>query len=350
MPLTKAKTDIIDLNKDTTINTISLGLGGGAIATNMIVGFNALLSNTTGSGNIAVGYVALQQNTIGAINLAIGGNSLSRNIQGNSNVAIGNNSLADNVSGHDNTAVGSSALELSKGNKNTAVGFHALEQNLTANDNTAVGSNALGANTTGQKNTAVGRNALVNNTAFSNVGGFGYDAQVSGSNQIRIGDTNITSVTCQTNAWSDERDKTDIRNTVLGLDFVKLLRPVDFKWDYREDYRPQKPIIPSENASQEEKAAYNEAKAKWIEDCKWANLVHDGTHKRTRFHHGLIAQEVKSLIEQTGVDFGGFQDHTVAGGDAVMTIGYTELIGPMIKAIQELSAEVKTLKDKLKDQ
>jgi hypothetical protein len=197
---------------------------------------------------------------------------------------------------------------------------------------------------------------------YTNCGGFGYNAQVSGDNQIRIGDTNITSVTCQTNAWSDERDKADIRNTVLGLDFIKELRPVDYKWDYREDYRPEapksvaKPAELKEDASDEEKAKYAEelaayndyviAKDKWLEDCKWANLVHDGTHKRTRFHHGLIAQEVKALIEKTGVDFGGFQDHTIKGGDAVMTIGYTELIGPLIKAVQQLSARVEYLESK----
>jgi len=92
--------------------------------------------------------------------------------------------------------------------------------------------------------------------------------------------------------------------------------------------------------------AYVVLKDKWLEDCKWSNLVHDGTHKRTRFHHGLIAQEVKSVIEKTGVDFGGFQDHTIKGGDAVMTIGYTELIGPLIKAIQELSVKVAELEAK----
>ena len=364
MPLTKAKTDIIDLNKDTTINGIPIGLGGGAINSNTRVGANARQSNTTGGANIAFGLNALSGNTQGTSNSAVGSNALAANTLGVSNTAVGSGAMGASTTGSNNTAIGSGALERNliglentavganalvsnKGSQNTAIGYGALEGNDTANGNTAVGYGSLAQNTNGQNNTAVGSSALFNNTTFSNVGGFGNDAQVSGSNQIRIGNTSITSVTCQTNAWSDERDKTDIRNTVLGLDFVKLLRPVDFKWDYREDYRPQKPIIPSENASQEEKAAYNEAKAKWIEDCKWANLVHDGTHKRTRFHHGLIAQEVKALIEQTGVDFGGFQDHTIKGGDAVMTIGYTELIGPMIKAIQELSAEVASLKAQL---
>ena len=39
------------------------------------------------------------------------------------------------------------------------------------------------------------------------------------------------------------------------------------------------------------------------------------------------------------MDFGGYQDHSIKGGDAVLTIGYEELVAPLIKAIQELKAE-----------
>jgi hypothetical protein len=330
---------------NTAVGRSALSLNSTGIS-NTAIGYASLITNTTGYQNVSVGVEALYDNTTGVNNTAVGFRALNNNTTANNNTAVGLHSLFTNTTGVQNTANGLNALYLNNGDNNTAMGYQALYNNDTAYDNTAVGVNALNANTVGNRNTAVGRNALISNTTFSNVGGFGYDAQVSGSNQIRIGDTNITSVTCQTNAWSDERDKTDIRDTVLGLDFVKELRPVDYKWDYREDYRPEMPIAPSENATNEENAAYEKAKAKWLEDCKWTNLVHDGTHKRTRFHHGLIAQEVKTLIEQTGIDFGGFQDHTINGGDAVMTIGYTELIAPMIKAIQELSAKVAALESK----
>ena len=67
------------------------------------------------------------------------------------------------------------------------------------------------------------------------------------------------------------------------------------------------------------------------------NLTHDGTHKRTRFHHGLIAQEVAELIARTGIDFGGYQDRTIKGGDDALSLGYDEFIAPLIKAVQELA-------------
>ncbi len=60
----------------------------------------------------------------------------------------------------------------------------------------------------------------------------------------------------------------------------------------------------------------------------------------------MIAQEVKAVIDAKGIDFGGYQDHKVKGGDDVLSIGYEELIAPMLKAIQELSAKVAELEAK----
>ena len=130
----------------------------------------------------------------------------------------------------------------------------------------------------------------------------------------------------------------------------------------REDYRPEapkavaKPSELKEDASDEEKAKYAEELAaynaykveldKWLEDVKLANITHDGSKKRSRFHHGLIAQEVKAVLDDKGIDFGGYQDHSVKGGDDVLSIGYEELIAPMLKAIQQLSARVEYLESK----
>jgi len=75
----------------------------------------------------------------------------------------------------------------------------------------------------------------------------------------------------------------------------------------------------------------------------------DGSRKRSRYHHGLIAQEVKEMLDAKGIDFGGYQDHSVAGGKDVLTIGYDELVGPLIKAVQELSNQVKALSLELAD-
>ena len=75
----------------------------------------------------------------------------------------------------------------------------------------------------------------------------------------------------------------------------------------------------------------------------------DGSKKRNRFHHGVIAQEVKKVIDETGIDFGGFQNHLINGGKDVMTVGYDELIAPLIKAVQEQQVMIETLAKRIEE-
>ena len=398
MALTKATTNVVNLDKDTLINGLTVGKGGGNITSNTASGKDALNSNTTGTsntasgqgalqsnttgvGNTASGQVTLQSNTTGGGNTASGYGALRFNTTGYSNTASGYSALYSNTTGYQNTASGQGALQSNTtgnnntassanallsnttGNSNTASGVGALQSNTTGFNNTVSGVDALFYNTTGNYNTASGVGALNSNTTFSNIGGFGFNAQVTGSNQIQLGDVNATTYAYgAVQNRSDIRDKADVRDTELGLEFVNALRPVDFKWDLREDYRPEapkpvaKPAELKEDASHEDKAKYAEElaaykayvvlKDKWLDDVKLANITHDGSKKRNRFHHGLIAQEVKAVLDAKGIDFGGFQDHSVKGGDDVLSIGYEELIAPMLKAIQELSAKVAELEAK----
>jgi hypothetical protein len=313
-----------------TSDGIPFGKGGGTISSNIAIGINALTSNTTGSGNTANGE-----------------NALTSNINGSFNTAIGSLSLESNTSGLSSVAIGRASLRVSNGNSNTAVGVTSLRENTTGLENTAIGYQSGYSNITGNQNTAIGNDALYANTAFSNCSGLGNNSAVTGSNQVQLGNSSTTTYAYgAVQNRSDVRDKSDVRDTTLGLEFVNALRPVDFKWDMREDYRAEEPVAPSEDATEEEKAAYETAKAKWLEDVKLANITHDGSKKRNRFHHGLIAQEVKAVIDAKGIDFGGFQDHSLKGGDDVLSIGYNELIAPLIKAIQELSAKIEILESK----
>jgi hypothetical protein len=209
-----------------------------------------------------------------------------------------------------------------------------LASNTIGNYNYCLGL-AMSNCTTGSNNLALGRGALDALVSYSECTGIGHNAGVGGSNQMRLGGTGITVYTQSgTVSASDERDKADIRDTSLGLDFINALRPVDYKWDIRLDYarpRPEKGAMSDED--------FKADMLKWIEDVKPANLNHDGTHKRTRYHHGLIAQEVQLLIKKTGVDFGGHQDFEVNGGEALQAVVYEELIAPLIKAVQELNTK-----------
>lgn len=154
--------------------------------------------------------------------------------------------------------------------------------------------------------------------------GLGAYTKVSGSYQLQLG-TSAQTTYCYgaVQDRSDARDKADVRDTELGLDFIRALRPVDFRWDYRDDYV--------------EMVERGDGVLETVRHEK------DGSRKRTRFHHGLIAQEVKAVMDAQGIDFGGYQDHKVNGGADVLTIGYEEFIAPIIRAIQQIDARLSAL-------
>lgn len=291
------------------------------------------LTGFTGASNTGFGVAAGDSITTGTVNAFVGVNAGTAVTTGLSNAYVGYDAgAAYNASF--NAYVGYQAGRNMQGNGNTAMGNSALQgvgSSSTGADNTGIGFWAMREITSGSSNTALGSSAGYSSvTTQSNVTCLGYQSAITGSNQVQLGNSSTTTYAYgAVQDRSDQRDKADIQTTNLGLDFVMQLQPRMFRWDMREDYRPP---TPSEDATPEEIAA-------WQEACKLANLTHDGTHKRNRFHQGLVAQEVKSVMDSMGVDFGGYQDHTIKGGDAVMSIGYEEMIAPLIKAIQELKAE-----------
>lgn len=232
------------------------------------------------------------------------------------NTIIGNGN--GNIATCTATGLGSMSA-INTGANNTANGNLSLANNTSGINNTAIGFGALYNAISINNNTSIGYNALAGNTSFSNCTGLGAGTIITASNQVQLGDATTIPYAYQAlSLRSDLRDKAEVRDTILGLNFINELRPVDYKWDIRDDYRTD----------------INQ---------KANDLIHDGTHTRSRFHHGLIAQEVQEVIEASGVDFGGFQDHKVGGGEDVLSIGYDELIAPMIKAIQELTARINVL-------
>lgn len=76
---------------DTKINSITVGRGGGNIATNTVVGSSAMGANVTGNQNVALGTYALNGNSVGSNNVAVGNMAGSNLTTGNNNIFIGNN-------------------------------------------------------------------------------------------------------------------------------------------------------------------------------------------------------------------------------------------------------------------
>lgn len=259
-------------------------------------------------------------------NVALGQDALIRNIGGVRCTAVGNTSMHYNAGGTNNTAVGYQSLfSNNNGSNNVSIGNDSLYQSTAGDMNVAVGAEALYNNRSENCNTAVGYQAMKANTSYKNSGGFGYDAQVTSNNQIQLGSGNTTVyVYGSVQSRSDERDKANIQTIEYPYrDFVMGLRAVTFQWDMREDYR------------------------KDIE--KLGDIVHNGTHIRSRRHNGFVAQEVKALADRLGFDFSGYQDHSVGGGDDVKSLGYEAFIAPLVATVQDQDKEIKGLRTQITD-
>jgi hypothetical protein len=328
---------------------------------NTAMGHSALGANTTGSYNIAMGREALAAHTTGNDNLAIGYLALDASIDGSNNVAVGNTALSALTSTAGNTAVGKVALATCTGSYNTAVGYQALYANTTAGNNVAVGWAALLANTTGTNNVAVGKAAIDSVTTGSQNIGMGnttgtYAVNLTtGSGNILIGhatDTsaadsdyatglgyNITAAAGYTTigqsasdiraahgtaTWatvSDERVKKDIEDSTVGLSFINDLRPRTFNYRNKGD-------IPEEFKGYEKDST---------EPYKYATT-----------NHGFIAQEVKEVIDNHTDIANGFKLWDVRESGQ-QEIAETALVPMLVKAVQELSAEVEQLKSKIEE-
>lgn len=285
-----------------TVTISSIGGGGGSSPSldsnyNFIVGSGYV---TTGLGNILIGYNCGQQVIDQSGNIAIGFQTLK-------NYPV---------------------------NNCTAIGYFS-SANLTGSFNTSVGRESLGGSSSGNFNTAIGVTALYN-TNYSNCTGIGNYAQVTGDNQVQLGNSSTTTYVFGTvQNRSDRRDKTDIKECSLGLDFILSLNPVDYKWNMREDYIEKI----SEEYEEEELNEKNEKVLVKKLRINYINHKNDGSKTRKRYHHGFIAQD---FIDK---NFGGFQDHSKSGGQEVMTIGYDEFIAPMVKAMQEQQLIIEQLKN-----
>jgi hypothetical protein len=98
---------------------------------------------------------------------------------------------------------------------------------------------------------------------------------------------------------SDARLKTQVAELGLGLDFVKSLKPVSYKWIESPD---------------------------------------NGTYA------GLLAQDVQQAIKNSKLkDFAAL---FTEGEDGIMGLRYSEFIAPLIKAVQELSDKIDKLEGK----
>jgi hypothetical protein len=341
---------------------------------NTATGQYALYSYTSGSGNTANGSKALYSNNTGTDNTANGSYALYSNTTGSGNTANGSNALYSNTASG-NTATGRSALyHNTTGNDNTANGQYALYSNTTGINNTANGEFALYSNTTGSDNTANGLNALSDNitgsenTADGYLAGWGHDnntgctfigyeanagpfnvnnstalgrySVVTTSNQVRIGNSFVTSIGGY-EPWtnlSDARFKRNVKENVPGLTFINQLHAITYTID----------VTSLRNFLGEDKDKKTTAKGKTIrkKNPEAEALIQKGIQEKEKIiRTGFAAQEVEEAAKRIGYDFSGVDkpanEHTPYG------LRYSDFVVPLVKAVQELSKQNEDLQKQI---
>ena len=268
---------------------------------------------STATGNTGIGKSTFAALTSGTYNTALGYNTLPALTTGTKNVGIGYNALVTNIEGDKNTAVGRGSLYTTTADDNTALGTGTGYYVSTGTQNTIIGASAGEYGTTGL--TQTGSNNTVLGTLSGNGGGNPDNTFTMGDNRVsdlRCNDTSIS-------ALSDQRDKAEITDLPdeAGLDLINALRPVTYYWDRRE----------------------------WYEDS-----VTDGSKIKRDYRpwksnsgqrQGFVAQEVETAI--SGHKY--LEDsRVVSGTEDKKEFAPAHLLINAIKAIQQLSAEVETLK------
>lgn len=346
---------------DNTVGSDNVAIGYAALQSNTsngntAVGYEALNRNTSGNENTATGYHALFFNQTGIRNTAIGNEALYEN-RGNSNTALGHTSLKSNTTGTFNTGIGngslfsnttgsfntSSSFSLSAnttGDNNTATGFQSLAlnetgsnnvalgyealNNNTVSNNTAVGYRSLWENTTGSFNTAVGNQAFFFGANLTNSTAIGYDTQVSASSTIRLGNSSVISIGGFTN-WtnvSDGRFKQNVKENVVGLEFITKLRPVTYNLDM-------------------------DAIARFRKTPDDLRLRDSEQLKAAEIQNGFIAQEVEQAAQDVGFDFHGVEKPQ--NEESHYGLRYAEFVVPLVKAVQEQQEQIEAQQQSIEE-
>lgn len=268
-------------------------------------------------------------------NLAFGQRTLSATERGDECTAIGTFALQGNE-GSANTASGHSSLRLNnKGQENTASGHKSGAKNTTGYRNSYFGAYAGSWNKTGYGNTAIGCMAGTQNTvSFNNCSLLGYTSEVTGSNQVQLGNSLTTTYAYgAVQDRSDERDKLDIKD--LTDDHISFFMSVEWKqyrMNHRERYK-ERVNITDEDGN--------------IIGFEVIEVENDGSRAGSRYHIGAIAQQVEEAMKNFGIDFAGLQHHSINGGEDVYTIGYQEFIGIQGLIIQRQQKTIESILERL---
>ena len=282
---------------------IGYGKHGNSGMDNLCLG-NGKIS-TGASGNVLMNYGATYDYS-DTKSVFIGYRAAWRRQSGKYCVIIGADANYNNTStGDDNTCIGrSSGYSISTAARNTFVGSRCGETATTGGANTLIGYKVDTSTASSTYQIAIGMGASGN----SKLNGI--------DDSVVIGKWNdyITADYTDSGTWthvSDLRMKENVISNNLGLDFINMLRPVNYTKKSPSEY-PQ----------------------------EWKNYNSEATDKDDTVRYGFIAQEVKEAMDKFGADY--FSGWTIED-DGKQGVGFASFVVPLVKAVQELSAKVEHL-------
>ena len=229
-------------------NNVAVGYYAEASHQSTCVGSYA--GSNLGSYSVAIGYQTSFSGTTNSQYCVLMGNYAGYDMDGGDyNAFIGHQSGYNGGTGSYNTGVGTNTLyDLSSGVSNSAFGNGSLENVNSGDGNVGCGLNTGHLLTTSDHNTFLGRsagyqqdssssNALTTGSNVTCIGNESVPSSSTATNEITLGDNDVTSLRCNVqtiSSLSDERDKTAIKDLTYGLEFINDMRPVEFTWNRRD--------------------------------------------------------------------------------------------------------------------
>ncbi len=294
----------------------------------------------TASSNSFFGHQAGFLNSSGSSNSFFGGRAGPNNTTGFSNSFFGKEAGLLNGTGSNNSFFGTSAgLVNYDGFGNSFFGERAGYNHTSGHGNSYFGQFAGFNDKTGGGNTFIGSESGFSDslTQRTNATALGYYASATASDQVRIGNSSVTSIGGFTN-WtnvSDGRFKIDVAEDVKGLDFILQLRPVTYNLDMvglEKALHPNQSWSLSKMGSKEsaQMTAMNQAAAEAKSKVRQS---------------GFVAQEVEVAAKALGYDFSGID--APKNENDFYGLRYAEFVVPLVKAMQELYAEKEGLEIKV---
>jgi hypothetical protein len=165
----------------------------------------------------------------------------------------------------------------------------------------------------------------------------GYQAIVTGSNSVRIGNTSVASIGGNV-GWtnfSDGRFKRNVMENVPGLDFINQLRPVTYNLDVDDIDKTLRPPVAGTKKRPDALGNKKEVTAEEIKSKQ---------EKASVIYTGFIAQEVEAAAKGLGYQFSGVD--APKNSKDFYGLRYAEFVVPLVKAVQELNKKLQDLQDK----